>query len=129
MCTFNCVQVQDHLRFIDFTSERDVFTRFLFVRSFYESTHIREMIVRSNLGWFLRNILIMRPLKNKFNQTLDMNIHTNAVRSYPASILPPRSQILSCTLHTAVHSPLNHLCWVYVEYMIHNECTDVCLMI
>ncbi len=34
---FNCVQAQDHLRFIDFTSERDAYARFLFVRSFYES--------------------------------------------------------------------------------------------
>ncbi len=34
---FNCVQVQDNLRFIDFTSERDAYARFLFVRSFYES--------------------------------------------------------------------------------------------
>ncbi len=34
---FNCMQVQDHLRFIDFTSERVAYARFLFVRSFYES--------------------------------------------------------------------------------------------
>ncbi len=52
---------QNHLRFIDFTSERDVYVHFLCIRSFYEShvgtTHIWEMIVRSNLGWFLHNIL------------------------------------------------------------------------
>ncbi len=34
---FSWVQVQDHLRFIDFTSEREAYARFLFVRSFYES--------------------------------------------------------------------------------------------
>ncbi len=40
---FNCVKVQDHLRFIDFTSERDVYACFLFVHSFYESdVHISE---------------------------------------------------------------------------------------
>ncbi len=37
---FNCAQVQDHFRFIDFTSEREVYARFLFIRSFYES-HVR----------------------------------------------------------------------------------------
>ncbi len=36
----NFAQVQDHLRFIEFTSERDAYVRFLFVPSFYES-HIR----------------------------------------------------------------------------------------
>ncbi len=36
----NCAQVQDHLRFIDLSSERDAYARFLFVRSFYES-HLR----------------------------------------------------------------------------------------
>ncbi len=34
---FSCVQVQDHLRFIDFTSEREAYMRFLCVRLFYES--------------------------------------------------------------------------------------------
>ncbi len=33
----NCAQVQDNLRFKDFTSERDAYARFLFIRSFYES--------------------------------------------------------------------------------------------
>ncbi len=32
---FSCTQVQDHLRFIDFTSESEVYVRFLCVRSFY----------------------------------------------------------------------------------------------
>ncbi len=34
---FNCMQVQDHLRFIDLTSERDMYAQFLLVHSFYES--------------------------------------------------------------------------------------------
>ncbi len=34
---FSCVQVQDNLQFIDFTSEKDMYVLFLFVRSFYES--------------------------------------------------------------------------------------------
>ncbi len=42
---FICVQVQDHLRFIDFTSEKDAYVRFLYERLFYES-HTRTMIVR-----------------------------------------------------------------------------------
>ncbi len=37
---FSCMQVQDNLRIIDFTSERDAYARFRFVRSFYES-HVR----------------------------------------------------------------------------------------
>ncbi len=37
---FSCKQVQDHLRFIDFTSERQAYLCFLFVSSFYES-HVR----------------------------------------------------------------------------------------
>ncbi len=37
---FSCAQVQDHLRFMDFTSERDAYVCFLYVRSFYES-HVR----------------------------------------------------------------------------------------
>ncbi len=32
---FSRTQVQDHLRFIDFTSEREAYERFLCVRSFY----------------------------------------------------------------------------------------------
>ncbi len=31
----NCAQVQDHLRFIDLSSERYAYARFLFVRKFY----------------------------------------------------------------------------------------------
>ncbi len=34
---FSCAQAQDHLQFIDFTSERDAYARFLIVLSFYES--------------------------------------------------------------------------------------------
>ncbi len=40
MKPFICAQVQDNLRFIDFTSERDAYVRFLYVRSNYE--HIFE---------------------------------------------------------------------------------------
>ncbi len=54
---------------IHITSERDVCApRFLFVRSFYESnkrTHIQNMVVRSNLKWFLCNILKMRPMESE----------------------------------------------------------------
>ncbi len=41
---FICIQVQDHLRFIDFTSERDFYVHFPHVRSFYESqyTYLRD---------------------------------------------------------------------------------------
>ncbi len=46
----NCMQVQDHWRFIDFTSERDVYARFLFVRSFYESN-----IIHHSIYAYLRN--------------------------------------------------------------------------
>ncbi len=42
---FSCAQVQDNLRFIDFTSERDVYMRFLYVHSFYES-HIRTFKIK-----------------------------------------------------------------------------------
>ncbi len=34
---FSCSQVQDDLRFIDFTSDREAYVRFLCVCSFYES--------------------------------------------------------------------------------------------
>ncbi len=52
---FNCVQVQDHLWFIDFTSERDAYGTF----------SVRTLILFAyaysrNLGWFLCNILWMR---------------------------------------------------------------------
>ncbi len=44
--------------FIDFTSERDAYVRFLCAFILWITrTHIREMIVRSNLGWFLCTIL------------------------------------------------------------------------
>ncbi len=40
---FSCMQVQDHLWYIDFTSEREVYVRFLSMCSFYEShVHIFE---------------------------------------------------------------------------------------
>ncbi len=42
---FSCVQVQDNLRFIDFTSERDVYVHFLYVHSFYES-HVRTFKIK-----------------------------------------------------------------------------------
>ncbi len=35
--TFSCSQVQDDLRFIDFTSDREAYVHFLCVCSFYES--------------------------------------------------------------------------------------------
>ncbi len=55
----SCAQFQDHLRFINVTSGREAYARVFVCTFVFSESHLRTLRndLRTNLGWFLRNLL------------------------------------------------------------------------